>query len=316
MTYPWVGAARPMPPQAMEDAARRLGCDTAAIRAVWDIEAGGKNYLSDGSVIRRFEPHHMPGSSLNWLDSKALTRGQREKAFMQAFKKNPEAALRASSWGGPQIMGFNAAKAGHPSSEAMVQAFADSAQAQLDGFVDLVTSWGLDSAIRAHDWGAFARRWNGSGQVSYYAGRMEKAYRRHSGGAKSPQVLRVGDRGAAVKKLQRALGISADGVFGPRTKEQTEAFQSKAGLAVDGVVGQRTWAALETARNAKPATQRTNGEAMADKVAKYGSVAGTVTGAAASANRVIPAEALPTIYIIAAAAVAVAALIYLVRRLR
>lgn len=57
-------------------------------------------------------------------------------------------------------------------------------------------------------------------------------------------VLHEGSRGPAVEKLQNALGVSADGVFGPITQHAVTAFQRSHGLSVDGVVGPQTWRAL------------------------------------------------------------------------
>jgi peptidoglycan hydrolase-like protein with peptidoglycan-binding domain len=57
-------------------------------------------------------------------------------------------------------------------------------------------------------------------------------------------VLSEGAEGRQVQLLQRALGISADGVFGPETQEAVEHFQSSHGLTVDGIVGPQTSAAL------------------------------------------------------------------------
>ena len=57
-------------------------------------------------------------------------------------------------------------------------------------------------------------------------------------------LLKLGRRGPAVKALQRALGIPADGIFGPQTRRAVLAFQARKGLLVDGIVGPQTRAAL------------------------------------------------------------------------
>jgi peptidoglycan hydrolase-like protein with peptidoglycan-binding domain len=47
-----------------------------------------------------------------------------------------------------------------------------------------------------------------------------------------------------VRALQQKLGISADGVYGPRTRAAVKRFQRAHGLVADGVAGPRTLAAL------------------------------------------------------------------------
>jgi peptidoglycan hydrolase-like protein with peptidoglycan-binding domain len=62
------------------------------------------------------------------------------------------------------------------------------------------------------------------------------------------ETLRKGDRGPAVRKLQRRLGISADGVFGPQTHRAVRRFQRRHGLVADGIVGPITRGELGLAR--------------------------------------------------------------------
>jgi hypothetical protein len=51
-------------------------------------------------------------------------------------------------------------------------------------------------------------------------------------------------RGPSVARLQRAIGISDDGVYGPQTARAVRRFQGRKGLTRDGVVGPQTWNAL------------------------------------------------------------------------
>ena len=51
------------------------------------------------------------------------------------------------------------------------------------------------------------------------------------------EILKKGSSGSAVKTLQQALNIIADGVFGAKTEEAVKAFQRKNGLVADGIVG-------------------------------------------------------------------------------
>jgi cell wall-associated NlpC family hydrolase len=62
--------------------------------------------------------------------------------------------------------------------------------------------------------------------------------------ASSSGLLRQGSSGPEVSRIQSALGISADGVFGPATKAAVISYQSRNGLLVDGIVGPQTRGAL------------------------------------------------------------------------
>jgi peptidoglycan hydrolase-like protein with peptidoglycan-binding domain len=60
----------------------------------------------------------------------------------------------------------------------------------------------------------------------------------------SSKSLKKGSRGPRVRKLQRALGIPADGIFGPGTKRAVKRYQRRRGLTVDGIAGPQTLSAL------------------------------------------------------------------------
>jgi peptidoglycan hydrolase-like protein with peptidoglycan-binding domain len=51
-------------------------------------------------------------------------------------------------------------------------------------------------------------------------------------------------RADAVKRLQEALHVQADGTFGPETEAAVKHMQAARGISVDGVVGPETWSAL------------------------------------------------------------------------
>jgi peptidoglycan hydrolase-like protein with peptidoglycan-binding domain len=68
-------------------------------------------------------------------------------------------------------------------------------------------------------------------------------------------TVRRGARGDAVRGVQEefqfrnltgdpALGLTVDGIFGPKTEAAVRAFQDALELVVDGIVGPITWRAL------------------------------------------------------------------------
>jgi peptidoglycan hydrolase-like protein with peptidoglycan-binding domain len=70
--------------------------------------------------------------------------------------------------------------------------------------------------------------------------------------AASPALHR-GDRGKAVRQLQRLLRIHADGVFGAGTLRALKRFQRRHHMRVDGVVGAATWRVLRRAKGLRTA---------------------------------------------------------------
>jgi peptidoglycan hydrolase-like protein with peptidoglycan-binding domain len=63
-----------------------------------------------------------------------------------------------------------------------------------------------------------------------------------AGGSVGTQAVQ--SAGSSVSALQTALGIPADGIYGPQTRRAVRQFQAAHGLAVDGIAGPITLGAL------------------------------------------------------------------------
>jgi hypothetical protein len=260
MALEFSGPATPLDDAAIADAARRLGCEVAAVRAVVDVESGG-GFLADGRPKILFERHYFsrltkgrfdashPGISNGAWGGYGAGGAHQYDRLDEAIGCDRDAALRSASWGMFQIMGDNYRAAGFDDVEAYVKAMVSGEPAQLDAFVGFVKKTRLDDELARRDWAGFARGYNGPAyRDNRYDQKLLAAFIFHSHGAPrtdSPQpTLRLGDRGQAVIDLQTLLGIKADGDFGPKTKAAVVAFQKKHALLADGIVGRGTWGAL------------------------------------------------------------------------
>lgn len=58
---------------------------------------------------------------------------------------------------------------------------------------------------------------------------------------KFPGILKQGSKGKDVQRVQNAIGLKADGVYGPKTAAAVRAYQKRHGLVADGIVGEKTW---------------------------------------------------------------------------
>ena len=114
----------------------------------------------------------------------------------------------------------------------------------LNRWVDSADFDGLSDSIN------LGRKTAASGDAHGYQDRLDQYNRamQITGGAvmeqATPTVLRIGDRGDPVIDLQTALGIEADGIFGPGTAQALRNWQVSKGLVADGIAGPSTLATM------------------------------------------------------------------------
>ena len=94
-----------------------------------------------------------------------------------------------------------------------------------------------------------------------------------------------GASGSSVSAIQRALGIAADGVYGPETRAAVRRFQRREGLAVDGVAGPATLAALGLSAGGAGST-----EPVSDTSSSSGGSTGSSGSASATLSRIAQCE--------------------------
>jgi N-acetylmuramidase/Putative peptidoglycan binding domain len=174
------------------------------------------------------------------------------------------AALESTSWGIGQIMGSHWKSLGYPSVEAFVETARSGAAGQVELLIRFIEKNGLLPVLNSGDWAAFARRYNGPlYRRNAYDTKLAAAYKRHRNGADwlpgkpASPVIAFGSSGDAVRDLQltlTALGypVKPTATFDHATKAALMRFQKASGLAADGIAGPKTAAALAARFSALP----------------------------------------------------------------
>lgn len=156
-------------------AAELLGVEVAAIKAVVKVEAAGHGFLADGRPKILFERHWFwkltpkpvskTRSDLSNPKWGGYLGGTREwDRLNAAIQFDRPAALKSASWGLGQVMGFNYKVAGYSDIEEFFKAMHHSEGKQLDAMMTFIKNHsGMVSALRSHNWAAFAELYNGPG---------------------------------------------------------------------------------------------------------------------------------------------------------
>ena len=179
-----------------EWAAKELGCEVSAIKAVDAVESKGEGFLPCGLPTILFEAHifskltnhaydksHPKISSRKW-NRKLYIGGKAEHQRLElAASLNRDAALQSCSWGRFQVMGFNWKLCGYSKLQAFINSMYRSERGHLEAFVGYVKGKKLDKHLRNKNWDAFAAGYNGEEyKQNKYDEKLQNAYTTFSRG--------------------------------------------------------------------------------------------------------------------------------------
>lgn len=161
--------------KAIDGQAQECGIPTTSALAVFSVESGTAYDPATGLLIIRFEPHIFKKKSGREITWERGGQGKEWQNLERAYEVNGEAALLSTSYGLPQLMGFNSWVTRHKSAREMVMAFQQSCEEQVAGFFGFVGKNGLLRYIAGQDWREFTRRYNGPANVDDYSGKLIRA---------------------------------------------------------------------------------------------------------------------------------------------
>jgi len=186
----------------IDNLSQKINIDPAIAVAVIATESNGQASGASGRMTIRFENHlfwsrwgkehadvfnqlfqfdaniswqghlYRPNSNSPWLDVHA-SQDSEYAALAVGRSLEDTIALSSISMGLVQILGSNFAACGYNSIQAMFDSFSADPRNQLIGFFNFVAHDPAKvTAMQQKDYKTFAARYNGSGQVDFYAGRI------------------------------------------------------------------------------------------------------------------------------------------------
>lgn len=183
------------------EVAEELGVEVAAIKAVVEIEAGTKHegFWANGkpiinfdlSMFRKFAARNKINLS-RYQRSHAVVFAKPNRARYGSYQAAQQARLDAARtiddktaiegtfWGMFQLGGFNWKVCGTSSPDEFVRLMSRSERDQLELFAVFIRETGMLPLLKAKNWSAFARRFNGPTYARRgYHTRLARAYAKH-----------------------------------------------------------------------------------------------------------------------------------------
>lgn len=269
--------------KAIEDIAKELGVEAAALAAVVEVESNGvigSTVEGQFMPIIRYEGHYFDRLCKPYVRSAAREAGvsdprvggiknpssqaSRWALVRKAASFDSDAAYSACSYGVGQVMGSHWKKLGYSSVNDLIQEAQSGFRGQVYLMAKFIKAFDLVDELKARDWSGFARAYNGPLYAqNKYDTKMASAYARYAKrGPKALEAgrsgnLRLGSIGPGVRDVQGLLvhagySLKVDGDFGPATRDAVKEFQRSVGLTPDGIVGPKTQAKLSELRATAP----------------------------------------------------------------
>ena len=183
------------------EVAEELGVEVAAIKAVVEIEAGAKHegFWANGkpiinfdlSMFRKFAARNKINLS-RYQRSHAVVFAKPNRARYGSYQAAQQArldsartiddktAIEGTFWGMFQLGGFNWKVCGTSSPDEFVRLMSRSERDQLELFAEFIRETGMLPLLKAKNWSAFARRFNGPSYARRgYHTRLARAYAKH-----------------------------------------------------------------------------------------------------------------------------------------
>lgn len=180
--------------------ARLLDVETAALKAVKEVETGGRGgFFAPGKPAILFEGHifwnqlkkhgidpvqHLEGNENilypKWEKGHYKGGLGEYERLEKARIIHHEAADASASWGMFQVMGFNYAACDEKSVSSFVQAMTESEQRQLILAGRFIKKSGMLPALQTRNWAEFAKRYNGPAYAqNKYDEKLAAAYQKY-----------------------------------------------------------------------------------------------------------------------------------------
>lgn len=246
MPLEFAGIGSPLDEAGESAVIDRLSTGKPELWAVLKVETAGCGFLPDRRPVILYEQHQFSQRTNHQFDAThpdisnpdsgnyGAPGAHQYARLHRAISLNRKAALKSTSWGLGQLMGFNAELSGYSDVETMVTAMTQSENNQLEGMAGEIIHSELDSALRNHRWADFARGYNGAKYAqNHYDTRLAAAYQRYAQGGLPKLIVR------AVQMYLLYLGFkpgTVDGLVGSHTYGALNKFQQQNNLPINNEI--------------------------------------------------------------------------------